>query len=45
MGGDKKLNDPAYRSLDAHAPEEDEVPEVDAAELHRSGFAQVTSEW
>ncbi|KAF3912823.1 hypothetical protein AA313_de0202173 [Arthrobotrys entomopaga] len=44
-GGDKKLNDPAYRSLNAQAPEEDDVPQVDSAELQKSGFAQVASDW
>ncbi|KAK6347125.1 hypothetical protein TWF696_007204 [Orbilia brochopaga] len=45
-GGDKKLNDPAYRSLDVDAPEEEEgVPEADAAGLQKSGFAQVASDW
>ncbi|KAF3926735.1 hypothetical protein ABW21_db0205817 [Orbilia brochopaga] len=45
-GGDEKLNDPAYRSLDADAPEEEEgLPEIDAAGLQKSGFAQVASDW
>ncbi|KAJ6256666.1 Queuine tRNA-ribosyltransferase accessory subunit [Drechslerella dactyloides] len=45
-GGDKKLNDPAYRSLDADTPEDEEgVPQTDAAGLQKSGFAQVASDW
>ncbi|EPS37689.1 hypothetical protein H072_8577 [Dactylellina haptotyla CBS 200.50] len=44
-GGDKKLNESAYRSLDAPAPEEADVPEVDGAELQKSGFAQTTTEY
>ncbi|KAF3927185.1 hypothetical protein ABW20_dc0103664 [Dactylellina cionopaga] len=41
-GGDKKLNEPAYRSLESAAgPDEDEGPQMDAAGLQKSGFAQV----
>jgi len=36
---EKKLNDPAYRALEANAAEEDELPDADSESLQRSGFA------
>jgi hypothetical protein len=43
-GHDKKLNESAFRSLDADAPEEDILPQQDSEELEKSGFAEKTDE-